>query len=84
MSPVTAPPATIATSAFNRKLEPTTADPPTATPDPDSNSCARELGSGTRPSERIEDAFKRKARRARKMSVSTAGTETARVSAISA
>src|SRR5205823_3759414 len=50
-------PATTAIAALSRKPEPSTAEPPTAAPVPDSNSCASEPGSGTRPSARTDDAF---------------------------
>jgi hypothetical protein len=76
--------ATIATAAFNTTPVPTAAPPPTVTPPPPPKNCVSELGSGTAARERTDDALSRSDFRARKISVSTADTDTAIVSAISA
>jgi hypothetical protein len=81
--PVARAPATIATAAF-RSSPPPAAAPPPATRPPVSKNCASDVGSGTTASDRSADALSRKDRRARKINVSTAETETPIVSAISA
>ena len=80
--PVATAPATSATAALS-KNPPASVPPPVTSPPPSKN-CSSEDGRGTTASERIAEAFRRKLFRARKMSVSTAETDTPIVSEISA